>query len=342
MEYDIDPIKSTKVEIDRDIANRCIALLSTFEDISNVELRPTEAGVWNNIVLEVITPQETYFYKQYREFSNIQNYSPPSISATHRAQVAQTAQKIATESFVDGYRLVPQVLAANDTEFIMEAIPYAKSMFSYLSTGTDLDCITSTLPTALAKFHNSTLNKFDATTILSDNRFRDYKLDLQYLNVAELLNPTKGQILRDFAEWYKQRGVCVTHGDFNSKNILISSDGKAYVIDFEQAHLGTPAYDLAFILSELFIAELQHEQNPAFHNLSRLFVERYLEKLNGYDILSVAKETTMHLAAQIMYRFNGPSHAVWTSYVNDKVREEALKSAASFVTTTPQEITSIL
>lgn len=328
--------------MDREITMRCLTLISYFEDATNIQLHAADAGVWNNVVLEVITPRQTYYFKQYREFVDISNYSPPRIPAEQRAQVAQIAQTAAAESFSEEYKLVPALLAADRFAFVMEAVPHATHLLGYLSSGSCPESIKEVLPIALARFHSAVRSERYATTALSDNRFRDYKINLQYHNMAALLATQKGHILRDFAERYKRQCECITHGDLNSKNVLISPQGRAYVIDFEQAHLGTPAYDLAFILSELYIAQVQHGQNRMFHNLSQLFAERYLGALEGYDRLEVAKEATMHLAAQIIYRFKGPSHKVWTSYVTSEARELALDKAVSLVVANPAPITAIL
>lgn len=342
MNRNIELSTSAEVGIDREVAAYCLTLLSSLEGTADVQLWPADAGVWNNVVIEAVTPQQTYYFKQYREFADIPNYSPPRIPAEQRAQVAQIAQTTAAESFVDSYRVVPAVLARDDTAFVMEAVPDADNLLGYLSSGQCPKDITAALPSALARFHNAARSEHYIDTPLSDNRFRDYKVDLQYHNVAQSLDPEKGQILRDFAEWYKQQQECVAHGDLNSKNVLITPDGTAHVIDFEQAHLGTPAYDLAFILSELFIAEVQHKQHPAFHNLSRAFAERYLGALEGYDSSRVAREATLHLAAQVIYRFKGPSHKVWTSYVTDEAREEALEKAVALIVAEPQPVTAVL
>ena len=326
--------------IDKEAALHCLELLSSIDDSTEVQLNSVDAGVWNNAVIKATT-SKSYYFKQYREFADIPNYSPPRIPAKQRAQVAQIAQTAAVISFIDDYQLVPAVLAQDNTSFIMEAIPEANCLLEHLSSGQCPDAIKIILPTALAHFHNAARSEQYTNTPLSDNRFRDYKIDLQYHNMARLLDPKREKILHDFANWYKQQKECITHGDLNSKNVLIAPDGAVYVIDFEQAHLGTPAYDLAFILSELFIAEVQYQKNPAFHNLSKIFAERYLNALEGYDSVNVAKEASLHLAAQIIYRFKGPSCKVWTSYVTKEAREKALEKAADLIVANPQPVTIV-
>jgi len=215
MSHNIEPGTIAEVGIDREAAAHCLTLLSHLEGAADVQLWPADAGVWNNVVIEAVTPQQTYYFKLYRQFADIPNYSPPRIPTEQRAQVAQIAQTAAAESFIDNYRLVPAVLARDDTAFVMEAVPEAGSLLGYLSSGQCPEAITTALPAALARFHNAARSEYYVDTPLSDNRFRDYKVDLQYHNVAQSLDPEKGQILRDFAEWYKQQQECIAHGDLN-------------------------------------------------------------------------------------------------------------------------------
>lgn len=341
MNHNIASGRIAEVGIDTVAAAQCLDLLASINSDTDVQLWPADAGVWNNVVLEAVTPQSSYYFKKYREFADIPNYSPPHIPTEQRAQAAQIAQSAAAESFAYGYRLVPAVLAKDSTAFVMEAIPQASHLLEHLSSGACPESVATVLPVALAKFHNNARSSNFDGTALDDTRFRDYKLDLQYNGVARHLDMSRGKLIRDFAEWYKQQRLCVVHGDLNSKNVLLAPDETVYVIDFEQAHLGSPAYDLAYIVAELFIAQNQHKQNPAFQNLSKRFVERYLETLNVSDAAQAEKEATLHLAAQIIYRFKGPSHKVWTSYVDDATEHEVLSRAREYIALNPAPISTI-
>lgn len=85
MNHSIEISTSAEVGIDRKAAAHCLTLLSPLEGAADAQLWPADAGVWNNVVIEAVTPQQTYYFKQYREFANIQNYSPPRIPAEQRA-----------------------------------------------------------------------------------------------------------------------------------------------------------------------------------------------------------------------------------------------------------------
>lgn len=331
--------KSNELKPDANkIYRECIALVSKINGATEcVNINQKDAGVWNNIVLEVITGDKLYFFKKYRKLTKITNYLPPNISSKWRAKVAIFAQSEASRSFIDEYKLVPKILVKNNTSFVMEGIPNERPLLYFLSKGQCPESVTTVFPRALARFHNNTLGRKHFPDIFLDLTFRDYKLNLQYNNMSTLLSVEHGQILVDFVNEYKQRLLCMVHGDLNSKNVLIGDGDRVYVIDFEQSHIGSPSYDLAFILSEIFIASIQYKNSPSLKDACRLFTENYFNVFQE-DALTYAKEATMHLATQIIYRFYGPSHLVWTSYVNSDQRTEILKFAESLVSCNPKPI----
>lgn len=331
--------------IDQASLKHCCSLLKSITDdlsIERADISYVEAGVWNNSILKIEISGKTYYFKEYRKLINIPNYSPPDISAKKRASIAYLAQSKASATFEHGYKLTPRILSHDDTAFIMEAIPEADHLLSYLSKGECPSTIVEDLAMGLAAFHAPVTPETYDTSPWTDNHFRNYKLQLQYYGGTTQLSPYQGKIIKKFTDDYKKVRSCIVHGDLNSKNILLTPDKKGYVIDFEQAHIGSPSYDLAFILSELFIASIMFKNSIELQGVCRDFVNRYLGSLKGYDTSAVAREATIHLAMQVLYRFNGPSRAVWTSYVDDAAKYEATERAKSFITDRPALITGIL
>lgn len=331
--------------IDQASLKHCRNLLKPIADdlsIESADISYVEAGVWNNSIMKIEISRKTYYFKEYRKLINIPNYSPPNISAKKRAGIAYLAQSRASTTFESSYNLTPRILSFDDTAFIMEAIPEANHLLSYLSKGECPNTIVEDLAMGLAAFHAPAVPGANETSLWRDNRFRNYKLQLQYYDGTTQLSFYQGEIIKRFTDDYKKVQSCIVHGDLNSKNILLAPNKKAYVIDFEQAHIGSPSYDLAFILSELFIASIMFKDSIELQGICRNFVNRYLGSLEGYDTSAVAREITIHLAMQVLYRFNGPSHAVWTSYVDDVAKYEATERAKSFITDRPALITDIL
>jgi hypothetical protein len=71
------------------------------------------------------------------------------------------------------------------------------------------------------------------------------------------------------------RRSCLVHGDFSPKNVLVG-DAALWVIDFEVAHLGDPAFDVAFLLSHLMLKAIALPyREAAFLECARAFDETY-------------------------------------------------------------------
>ena len=55
----------------------------------------------------------------------------------------------------------------------------------------------------------------------------------------------------------------LVHGDFSPKNVLVRAAGRRlWVIDFEVAHYGDPAFDLAFLLNHLLLKSIHRPAAP--------------------------------------------------------------------------------
>lgn len=71
----------------------------------------------------------------------------------------------------------------------------------------------------------------------------------------------------------------LAHGDYSPKNVVVDRSGDAptvWLIDFEVAHWGDPAFDPAFLLSHLFIKSLYNrEQQSRYLDATRSFWDAY-------------------------------------------------------------------
>ncbi|HUA03192.1 MAG TPA: aminoglycoside phosphotransferase family protein [Solirubrobacteraceae bacterium] len=66
---------------------------------------------------------------------------------------------------------------------------------------------------------------------------------------------------------------CLVHGDFSPKN-LIAYPNRMLMLDFEVAHYGDPAFDVAFLLALLVLDGMRHD-DPTFLLESRRFWDIY-------------------------------------------------------------------
>ena len=85
--------------------------------------------------------------------------------------------------------------------------------------------------------------------------FEDLRLEPYYAYSAERA-PEAEMFLRRLIEDTRQRRICLVHGDYSPKNILIHQD-RLVLLDHEVAHFGDPAFDLGFALTH-FLSKANH------------------------------------------------------------------------------------
>jgi aminoglycoside phosphotransferase (APT) family kinase protein len=81
--------------------------------------------------------------------------------------------------------------------------------------------------------------------------FEQLRVD-PYYRTAMARRPDLAPLVRDRLDRTLATRQCLVHGDFSPKNVLVGPGG-LWVIDHEVAHLGDPAFDVAFMLSHLVL-----------------------------------------------------------------------------------------
>jgi len=112
----------------------------------------------------------------------------------------------------------------------------------------------------------------------------------------------------------------LVHGDYSPKNVLVGD--AVWILDFEVAHWGDPAFDTAFLLNHLLIKSVyNHEQGAAYEDAARTFWEAYCEAVDW----DVERGTVRELAVLMLARVDGKSPV---EYVTTDPIKEALRAAA--------------
>jgi tRNA A-37 threonylcarbamoyl transferase component Bud32 len=106
----------------------------------------------------------------------------------------------------------------------------------------------------------------------------------------------------------RERKVCLVHGDYAMKNMLIGESG-SYVLDFEVAHYGNPVFDLGFFLSFVILSAIRW---PALagqmQELAAGFVYGYDEHAGG-GFAGDPASVVAHTACLMLARTDGKSPA---------------------------------
>ncbi|MFE3544272.1 phosphotransferase family protein [Nocardia sp. NPDC059177] len=312
----------------------CLAVVEAGLGLDSAAVRgiaPQTGGLFNYL-LRVDTTQGTYFFKQYLDDVPNPLYSPPRIPAAERAELAGRVQMLAAACSTQE---VPEIVAFDRRRcaFLMTAASGDEPLNAYLARGEQPRAVLTELPRALAGLHQSTHHRFPPDSLFANTAFRDFKLRLQYDDITAHLTPPETERVLACRRAYQARTDCVTHGDLNSRNIL-ATDTALGIIDFEQSHLGTPAYDLAYLLCELLISMETAGAGDRVARTIAEFLDHYCAYFTAASRDSVETEMTQHLAVQTLYRFWGPSRAAWTSYVDEACRERIIARARALLMAT--------
>jgi aminoglycoside phosphotransferase (APT) family kinase protein len=135
--------------------------------------------------------------------------------------------------------------------------------------------------------------------------FFDLRLEPFLLAVGRR-HPDLGPRMHAMVTHLRDTAICLVHGDFSPKNLLISPDGQVLLIDHEVAHWGDPQFDLAFFLPHLTIKALREAADgPAVLRAMRAFLTAYAEASTEWEALS--RRTAPLVAAMTLARIDGKS-----------------------------------
>lgn len=132
--------------------------------------------------------------------------------------------------------------------------------------------------------------KFDTAKLLDETRVTNANFIIKLLGVPSedqginLIDQSFNSICK-----YLDRGPwCVTHRDFHSRNIMMKN-GKPVIIDFQDARLGIPQYDLVSLLEDCYFfveTEVKEELIKYYKSKSNLSLENF-EK--NYDFMAIQR-----------------------------------------------------
>ena len=267
--------------------------------------------------------------KQYLDKNVSSVFAPPPSPKADRAELAYQVQMMAHRYTPE---LVPQVwLDRSSCTLIVEGVSNPKELIHYFAAGELRKPALVQMAQVLGHLHQQTFNRpICAEPLYRNEVFRDYKLGLQYDQIADQMDGVTAAAVRKLAAEYRQQQFCVLHGDPNSRNVILDqATGVVGVIDFEQSHVGNPVYDLAYILSEVCISGLFF-QRPDLGEVVAAFLDEYLRVFKAAQAIpGFYADLAQHLAVQMIYRFLGPSKAAWTFYIPTPSDRERLVQSAS-------------
>lgn len=166
--------------------------------------------------------------------------------------------------------------------------------------------IAAQLGEVLARWHSQTVAGTSLPPSLQgSSNFELLRVDPYYRTVARRSPEVRAKLL-SLAEQLLSRKVCLVHGDFSPKNVLVGGHD-FWVVDFEVAHLGDPAFDVAFMLSHLVLKSLHMPAYaPSLDACMLEFTSSYEAHLDRGLEVALAYVLS-HVASLLLARVKGKS-----------------------------------
>jgi aminoglycoside phosphotransferase (APT) family kinase protein len=184
-------------------------------------------------------------------------FAPRERTLTEGAALA-TAHRLTPES-------VPRLLDIDEENLIvaMERAPTGWLDWKTVILGGDVHPeVGARLGRVLGDWHRATLGSTVSgpDAVSAAQAFEQLRIDPFHRTVVarapELAHP-----ILEVVDRMSATRVCLVHGDFSPKNVLVAADGSgAWVIDFEVAHTGDPSFDLAFMVCHLALKSVHRPE----------------------------------------------------------------------------------
>ncbi|HBH50657.1 MAG TPA: phosphotransferase [Planctomycetaceae bacterium] len=275
------------------------------------EIVPLAWGV-SNVVLRVEPATTPHFVlKQSREQLRTRD---PWFSRLDRIWREADAMRVLQPLLPPGR--IPQVLKEDRPNYVfsMEAAPARHTVWKQaLLEGDFRHDVALQLGRDLAQIHTQTAANPALCLPFADRQvFVELRVDPFYKRVLQAA-PEVGRPLEQMIDQMFETQICLVHGDFSPKNVLLTQEG-VVLVDFETVHWGDPAFDLGFFLSHLLLKTVLHRDRfEAVAGLSQQFWRGYLARLDecqAHPILSpdtIVSRTLPHLAGCMWARIDGTS-----------------------------------
>ena len=161
----------------------------------------------------------------------------------------------------------------------------------------------------LGRLHTATAHDADVAAEFDDyEAFSQLRLEPYYGTAMERL-PRLARAMEPLVEEVRTARICLVHGDYAPKNILLGRDG-SWILDAEVAHVGNPVFDLAFFLVFPVLSALQRpEVSAACGEIIAAFNVAYGRRARA--LLPPPRSVAAHTGAMLLARTDGRSPATF-------------------------------
>jgi aminoglycoside phosphotransferase (APT) family kinase protein len=130
------------------------------------------------------------------------------------------------------------------------------------------------------------------------------------------LHPELEKYIQQLINEVTKKKICLVHGDFSPKNMLIESNNNLVLIDYEVAHWGNPVFDVAYCVGHLMLKGWYLNRRDEAQQLIEIFLRAYNNTVENF---------TPHLGLMLLARMDGKSPV---DYIKDETLKKMIRKEA--------------
>jgi len=187
------------------------------------------------------------------------------------ARCAEVLERLVPGSVPRVLRVVPEAHA-----FAMECAPAGSETWKeHLMRGAVDVEMARAAGVLLGRIHSTTADVRELASEFADTSFFVELRIEPYLHHAALLHPELAEELGALSTGLSAPGLCLVHGDYSPKNLLVTPEGGLLLLDHEVAHWGQPSFDVAFALSHLCLKAVHFPKAGEYLLAATAFLKAY-------------------------------------------------------------------
>lgn len=197
------------------------------------------------------------------------------------------------------------------------------------------EVITNRLAKISADFVNKTYERYSYLRSSElDKEIRKVKLKYIYNDAFSNLKITSRELqqrMNKFIDFSVNHAKVICHGDYHPKNIILRTNNEVGLIDFEEAIVHDPVWDISALLAHYLLRVVNYPNDKdRYKNLSLLLINKF------FDNLAIPEKTddlkfriNNYVAGWMILRVDGIAKAKWITYENRK--NEIRNTAKQFI-----------
>ncbi len=286
-----------------------------------IEVRSLGGGISNTVLL-IEWPDDSFILTQPLEQLRVQEKWQ-----IHRRRVfnERDAMQFANQLLPPGH--VPAVRFSDEENFVITMSRADRRSVSWkqqlLAGQVDLS-VAESAGSLLALLHNRAAGNESLKKRLGDQQILiEARVD-PYFRTASRRHPDLKPIIDDEIERLLATALTLVHGDYSPKNLLVGPDQKLVMIDFEVAHYGDPAFDVAFCLALMILGAVCFRRQTVQQLAAvKAMWNAYVRNIQILSRPQIEATTIRQLGCTLLARIDGKSKV---EYINDEPTRDLVRS----------------